>query len=66
MTDKQSKATDQVREHVDRAEDAISEFRHDGISAADGVVLRVLFLTAILLPIALWLGFKLQALALFW
>jgi hypothetical protein len=31
MSDKQSKATDQVREHVDRALEAISEFRRDGI-----------------------------------
>jgi hypothetical protein len=55
MSDKQSKATDQVRDHVERAEDAPSP---------DGVVLRVLLLTAILLPVALWLGLKFQALAL--
>ena len=42
MNEKQSKATDQVREHVDRALDAISEFRRDGINA-EVVLVRELF-----------------------
>ena len=42
MNEKQSKATDQVREHVDRALDAISEFRLDGINA-EVVLVRELF-----------------------
>jgi hypothetical protein len=33
MSAKQPKATDQIREHVDRAHDAIDNFRRDGISA---------------------------------
>ena len=39
MSAKQSKATNQVREHVDRAHDAIIDFRRDGISA-DGVLMK--------------------------
>jgi hypothetical protein len=35
MSNKQSKVTDQVREHVTRARDAIIDFRRDGISADD-------------------------------
>jgi hypothetical protein len=42
MNEKQSKATDQVRDHVDRALDAISEFRRDGINA-EVVLVRQLF-----------------------
>ena len=42
MNEKQSKATDQVREHVDRALDVISEFRRDGINA-EVVLVRQLF-----------------------
>jgi hypothetical protein len=45
MSAKQSKAHNQVREHVDRAHDAISEFRRDGISA-EGVLMRPLFQAA--------------------
>jgi hypothetical protein len=45
--DKQSKALDQVREHVDRAHDAISEFRRGGISA-DGVLRKPVFQAAAL------------------
>jgi hypothetical protein len=41
MSSKQSKATDQIREHVDRVHDAIIDFRRDGISA-DGVAPRML------------------------
>ena len=47
MSEKQSKATDQVREHVNRACDAISEFRRDGINA-DVVPVRQLFQAAAL------------------
>jgi hypothetical protein len=39
MSDKQSKATEQVREHVDRAQDAIRDFWRDG-NNADGVLMR--------------------------
>jgi hypothetical protein len=42
MSNKQSKATDQVREHVDRAHDAISDFGRDGINA-EGVLMRPLW-----------------------
>jgi hypothetical protein len=45
MSDKQAKATDQVREHVDRGLNAIGQFRRDGIGA-DGVLTRPLFQTA--------------------
>jgi hypothetical protein len=45
MSDKQSKATDQAREHVDRAQDAIRDFWRDGISA-DGVLMRPHFQAA--------------------
>jgi hypothetical protein len=47
MSEKQSKATDQVREHVNRACDAISEFRRDGINA-EVVPVRQLFQAAAL------------------
>ena len=47
MSEKQSKATDQVREHVNRAYDAISEFRRDGINA-EVVLVRQLFQAAAL------------------
>ena len=45
MVDKHAKATIQVLTHVDRAHDAISEFRSDGINA-DGVLMRPLFQAA--------------------
>ena len=45
MVDKYAKATEQVVAHVDRAHDAISEFRSDGINA-DGVLMRPLFQAA--------------------
>jgi hypothetical protein len=41
----QSKATDQVREHVGRAHDAIIDFQRDGISA-DGVLMKPVFQAA--------------------
>jgi hypothetical protein len=44
-SDEQSKATDQVREHADRAQDAIREFWRDGINA-EGVLMRPLFQAA--------------------
>jgi hypothetical protein len=44
MSDKQSKATEQVREHVERAEGALSELRHDGISAVKIAIIAVLLL----------------------
>jgi hypothetical protein len=47
MTDKQSKATDQIRQHVDRAHDAIIDFRRDSISA-DGVLTKPVFQAAAL------------------
>jgi hypothetical protein len=47
MTAKQAKATDQIREYVDRAHDALSEFRRDGISA-DGVLMKPVFQAAAL------------------
>jgi hypothetical protein len=47
MSDKQSKATDQAREHVDRAQDAIREFWRDGINA-NGVLMRPFFQAAAL------------------
>jgi hypothetical protein len=47
MSKKQSKATDQVREHVNRACDAISEFRRDDINA-EVVPVRQLFQAAAL------------------
>jgi hypothetical protein len=47
MSDKQSKVTDQVREHVNRAHDAIIDIRHDGISA-DGVLTKPVFQAAAL------------------
>ena len=42
MSDKQSKATDLVRGHVDSAQDAIREFWRDGINA-NYVLMRPLF-----------------------
>jgi hypothetical protein len=47
MSDKQLKATAQVREHVDRAHDAIIDFRRDGISA-EGVLMKPVFQAAAL------------------
>jgi hypothetical protein len=47
MSNKQSKATDQVREHVNRAQDAIHDFRRDGISA-EGVLMKPVFQAAAL------------------
>jgi hypothetical protein len=47
MSAKQSKASDQVREHVNRAHDAIIDFRRDGISA-DGMLMRLFFQAAAL------------------
>jgi hypothetical protein len=39
MTDTQSKATKQVRQHVDRSQDALREFWRDGVNA-EGVLMR--------------------------
>ena len=47
MSSKQSKATDQIRQHVDRAHDAIIDFRRDGISA-EGVLMKPMFQAAAL------------------
>jgi hypothetical protein len=45
MTDTRSKATDQVREHVNRVQDTLSEYRRDGINA-NGILTRPLFRAA--------------------
>jgi hypothetical protein len=45
MSDKQSKATDQVRDHVDRAQDAIRDFWRDGTNV-EGALMRPLFQAA--------------------
>jgi hypothetical protein len=45
MSDKQSKATDLLRGHVDSAQDAIREFWRDGINA-EGVLMRPRFQAA--------------------
>jgi hypothetical protein len=45
MSDKQSKATDQVRDHVNRAQVALGQFRADSINA-EGVLMRPLFQAA--------------------
>jgi hypothetical protein len=45
MSGKQSKATDQIRDHVNRAHEAINEFRRDGINA-DGMLMRPIFRAA--------------------
>ena len=42
MTTKQVQATNQILEHVNRAHDAIIDFRRDGISA-DGVLMKPVF-----------------------
>ena len=47
MSTKQSKATGQIREHVDRAHDAIIDFRRDGINA-EGVLMKPVFQAAAL------------------
>jgi hypothetical protein len=45
MSDKQSKATDQARRHVDRSQDAIRDFWRDSVNA-EGVLMRPLFQAA--------------------
>ena len=45
MSTKRSKATELVREHVNRAYEALSDFQRDGINA-NGVLMRPLFQVA--------------------
>jgi hypothetical protein len=47
MSGEQSKATDHVREHVNRAHDAIIDFRRDGINT-EGVLMKPVFQAAAL------------------